>query len=49
MEPLNIRQEKYTVKLAGMCARLPVGQWKKYIVASNSLKSHIYATLSFWI
>jgi hypothetical protein len=41
IEPLNIRREKYTLKLAGKCARLPVVHWKNYIVALNRLKSQI--------
>jgi len=41
MEPLNIRQEKYTLKLTGKCTRLSVGHWKNYVIASNGLKSQI--------
>jgi hypothetical protein len=41
MEPLGIRWEKYTLKMAGECDRLPVGHWKNYIVATNRLKSQI--------
>jgi hypothetical protein len=31
IEPLNIRREKYTLKLAEKCTRLPVDHWKNYI------------------
>ena len=40
-EPLNIRREKYTLKLVEKCTSLPADRRKCNIVASNTKNFHL--------